>query len=38
MDDGTHPVKELQRFSSALEEAKYTVGLTFVSHDLLFGL
>ncbi|XP_057949208.1 probable 2' cyclic ADP-D-ribose synthase BdTIR [Malania oleifera] len=28
-DDGSCPKKELQRFSWALEEAKYTVGLTF---------
>ncbi|XP_029125214.1 TMV resistance protein N-like [Cajanus cajan] len=28
-DNGTCPAKELQRFSLALEEAKYTVGLTF---------
>ncbi|KAE9597144.1 putative TIR domain-containing protein [Lupinus albus] len=30
-DNGTRPAKELQRFSLALEEAKYTVGLTFDS-------
>jgi hypothetical protein len=30
-DDGTRPGKELQRFRSALEEAKFTVGLTFDS-------
>ncbi|KAK7368978.1 hypothetical protein VNO80_11011 [Phaseolus coccineus] len=30
-DNGTCPAKELQRFSLALEEAKYTVGLTFDS-------
>ncbi|KAI4296672.1 hypothetical protein L6164_036613 [Bauhinia variegata] len=28
-DNGTCPPEELQRFSLALEEAKYTVGLTF---------
>ncbi|GLT60412.1 hypothetical protein SLA2020_331790 [Shorea laevis] len=28
-DDGSHPVKELKRFQWAIEEAKYTVGLTF---------
>ena len=28
-DYGTRPAEQLQRFSSALEEAKYTVGLTF---------
>ncbi|KAI9121519.1 hypothetical protein K1719_008552 [Acacia pycnantha] len=28
-DNGTCPAKELQRFRYALEEAKYTVGLTF---------
>ncbi|QCD84314.1 TMV resistance protein N [Vigna unguiculata] len=30
-DNGTCPSKHLQRFSLALEEAKYTVGLTFDS-------
>lgn len=30
-DNGTCSRKELQRFSRALEEAKYTVGLTFDS-------
>jgi len=30
-DNGTRPAKDLQRFSLALEEAKYTVGLTFDS-------
>ncbi|TXG47341.1 hypothetical protein EZV62_026635 [Acer yangbiense] len=30
-DDGTCSSKELQRFARALEEAKYTVGLTFDS-------
>ncbi|GKV45866.1 hypothetical protein SLEP1_g52899 [Rubroshorea leprosula] len=29
MDDGSRPKKELQMFETALEEAKYTVGLTF---------
>ncbi|GKU85494.1 hypothetical protein SLEP1_g164 [Rubroshorea leprosula] len=28
-DDGSHPVKELRRFQWAIEEAKYTVGVTF---------
>ncbi|GLT67756.1 hypothetical protein SLA2020_400420 [Shorea laevis] len=28
-DDGSRPVEELKRFQWALEEAKYTVGLTF---------
>jgi hypothetical protein len=32
-DNGTCPVKELQRFSAALEEAKFTVGLTFDSSN-----
>ncbi|KAF2305138.1 hypothetical protein GH714_002018 [Hevea brasiliensis] len=31
-DNGTCPSQELQRFTDALEEAKYTVGLTFDSH------
>lgn len=30
-DDGICPAKELERFSWALQEAKYTVGLTFDS-------
>lgn len=30
-DNGTCSVEELQRFSLALEEAKYTVGLAFDS-------
>ncbi|GKU98553.1 hypothetical protein SLEP1_g11545 [Rubroshorea leprosula] len=33
-DDGSRPVEELKRFQWALEEAKYTVGLTF---DTLAG-
>ncbi|VVA93899.1 unnamed protein product [Arabis nemorensis] len=28
-DNGTHPAAEIRRFQLALEEAKYTVGLTF---------
>ncbi|KAL5054275.1 hypothetical protein RYX36_034957 [Vicia faba] len=32
-DNGTCPVKELRRFSAALEEAKFTVGLTFDSSN-----
>ncbi|KAF2303392.1 hypothetical protein GH714_017796 [Hevea brasiliensis] len=31
-DNGTCSTLELQRFERALEEAKYTVGLTFDSH------
>lgn len=31
-DNGTCLPQELQRFTNALEEAKYTVGLTFDSH------
>ncbi|GAV82983.1 TIR_2 domain-containing protein [Cephalotus follicularis] len=31
VDNGTCPAKELERFRWALEEAKYTVGLTFDS-------
>ncbi|XP_043687436.1 TIR-only protein-like [Telopea speciosissima] len=33
LDDGICPAKELQRFRGALEEAKYTVGLTFDSSN-----
>ncbi|CAI9756496.1 unnamed protein product [Fraxinus pennsylvanica] len=32
--DGTRPIKDLDRFQMALDEAKYTVGLTF---DTLTG-
>lgn len=28
-DDGTHPASEIRKFQLALEEARYTVGLTF---------
>ncbi|XP_010245335.1 PREDICTED: TMV resistance protein N-like [Nelumbo nucifera] len=33
LDDGTCPSDELQRFRWALQEAKYTVGLTFSSNN-----
>ncbi|CAL5335921.1 unnamed protein product [Camellia sinensis] len=32
VDNGNVPEKEVHRFNSALEEAKYTVGLAFDSH------
>nr|GMC92394.1 TMV resistance protein N-like [Ipomoea batatas]GME09371.1 TMV resistance protein N-like [Ipomoea batatas] len=33
VDNGTVPVHEIDRFNSALEEAKYTVGLAFNSQE-----
>ncbi|XP_048231113.1 TIR-only protein [Ricinus communis] len=32
-DNGSRPIQELRRFEDALEQAKYTVGLTFDSHE-----
>lgn len=37
-DNGACPAKEIRRFSLALEEAKYTVGLTFDSLNGYFNL